>query len=228
MKWLLSLFCKILLGLVLVVGLLALLFHAGSRTMTESEIVQWEKQRNRADALHPIQKQFAAELALLPGIEEARFLNEELLWVRFKPEIYDLKKDHVRVMCEGLAHRWAARAQMGRARVEARYGNEAYAVGTYLGPVPKADEGILPEVQPDGTLAMHCEHTPQEQVDELALTGLTLEEVETRHGPALTRHASTGWAFWPKFKAHFKNGVVSDCQPWKPITAGSPSQSVDN
>lgn len=216
--------CKLLLGLALVVGLLALIFHAGSRPMTETELAQWEAQQKRAEALHPIQKQFAAELVLIPGIEEARFLQEDLLWVQFKPAVYDLKKDHVRVMCEGIAHRWAARAQLGRARVEARYGNEAYAVGTYQGPVPKADEGILPEAQPDGTLAIHREHTSQEQVDELALTGLTMEEVETRHGQALTRHTSTGWAFWPRFKARFASGRIKEAAPFTPAETATTSR----
>lgn len=216
MKTITAFFGKLLAGLLLVVGLFALLIYAGSRPMTEAQLAEQEVQRRRAEALRPIQQQFAAELALLPGIEEARFIQGDLLWVRFTPAVYDLKKDHVRVMCEGIAHRWAARARMDWARVEARYGNEAYAVGTYEGPVPHVADGVLPEAQPDGTLAMPRERTPQEQVDDLALWGLTLAEVEAQHGPALARHASTGWAFWPRFKALFVSGHVKEAAPFTP------------
>lgn len=217
MKWLVSFLCKLLFGLALVVGLLALVFHAGIRPMTDAEVANAEAQQHRANALHPVQKQFAAELVLIPGIAEAQFIQADTLWVRFNPAVYDLKKDHVRVMCEGIARTWAARAQLDWARVEARYGNEAYALGTYRGPIPNLADGALPEVQPDGTLALPRERTPQEKVDDLTLIGLTLAEVEARHGRALERHASTGWAFWPQFKALFVAGHVKEAAPFTPV-----------
>jgi hypothetical protein len=61
--------------------------------------------------------------------------------------------------------------------------------------------------------------TEEDQVRAFALWGLTLAEVERQHGKALTKHSSTGWAFWPRFKAHFINGRVDEYGPWTPVTA---------
>lgn len=40
------------------------------------------------------------------------------------------------------------------------------------------------------------------------LANSTLAEVEQIHGAPLSKDATTGWAVWPRFKAHFVNGHV--------------------
>ena len=129
---------------------------------------------------------------------------------------------HVRVLCEGIAATWAARARLTYVRVESRYGNEAYAVGNFQADhPPPISEGRLPVPDEDGNLIYTPEPTEEDKIRALALGGLTMEEVENQHGPALVKHASTGWAFWPRFKAHFDQGRVTEYHAWTPVQTTS-------
>jgi len=164
-----------------------------------------------------LKAEFCTELVRIPGIHEARFISDDLLSVRFAPIIHN-GEHHVRVLCEGLALTWAARARLNSVRVESRYGNEAYATGTFIADhPPSASQGRLPVPDDNGKLVYPPEPSEEDKIRAFALWGLTLAEVEQQHGKALTKHSSTGWAFWPRFKAHFINGRVDEYGPWTPV-----------
>lgn len=43
-----------------------------------------------------------------------------------------------------------------------------------------------------------------------AMQGKSLAEIEGTHGPASSKDRTSGWAEWPKFRARFENGQVTE------------------
>ena len=164
--------------------------------------VQAENERRKSAEIAALQEPFLQELVAMPTLNQAVFMDHEVLRVRFAPLVHQ-GEDHVRVMCEGIARLWAGRAGLEYVRCESWYGNKRYASGTYQGSVP-------PEY-----LARVIEKTMHEQQAKdaaalVALEGKTLLEVEGTHGPALSKNKDTGWAEFRTFRARFESGKVAE------------------
>lgn len=172
--------------------------------------VRAENEAKKSAEVRENQEPFLQELVKLEGIDEARFTGRDTIQVRFKPLVH-IGKDHVRVMCEGIAKLWASRVGLSHVRVESWYGNEMYAKGTYEGPVPE-DYMMKKAV---GALADYEQkrEAMTEQAN-VAMRGKTMAEIEGVHGPARSRDPITGWAEWAKFKARFRDGKVFDVEAY--------------
>lgn len=104
----------------------AFLERQAAKSAEAAERVQARWARN--DRIAAAQKDFIEDLLKEPGIESARFIDQEVFVIRLAPALH-VGKDHVRVYCEGLALRWATRAELNYARCEEWYGNVCYASG---------------------------------------------------------------------------------------------------
>lgn len=117
MKWLFSLLTKLLAGLLLVVGLFALLIYAGSRPPRESNF-----------PTAPVSRISDAELeGLLRDVyqvDTSRFIQPDLLWVTFHPGV------DVQASCEAIARVWSHRSGLPWVRVESWLGSTRLAQAT--------------------------------------------------------------------------------------------------
>jgi hypothetical protein len=164
-----------------------------------------QMQREQNQRVQMSRESFLEELVKIEGVEYGSInAAGDVMTVRLAPLMH-VGTDHVRVMCEGIAYKWAAAAGLKFVRCESWYGNKLYAVGEYDGPIPaefavQAFTAGLEQQQAKDTAAL------------LAMEGKTLPEVEGTHGPALSKDKDTGWATWPKFKAQFQAGKVVEVE----------------
>lgn len=172
--------------------------QALARRTAEAQMQREQNQRVQAS-----REAFLAELVKIEGVESGSInAGGDVMTVRFAPLVH-IGTDHVRVMCEGIAYKWAAAAGLKFVRCESWYGNKLYAAGEYNGPIPtefavQAFTAGLEQQQAKDTAAL------------LAMEGKTLPEVEGTHGPALSKNKDTGWAEFKTFRARFESGKVAE------------------
>lgn len=91
-----------------------------------------DRQRKQNERVREAGAVFVGDLLKIEGIESAS-INEtgEVVKVRFAPEAH-ISPDHIRVLCEEIASRWAVRAGLDYARCEDWFGSKLYAEGKFF------------------------------------------------------------------------------------------------
>lgn len=88
-----------------------------------------EKKRAQNERVRDLSSGFIAEMLTYEGIESVTINAEgDLVKVRFAPSVH-AGKDHVRVLCEGIAQKWADTAALPFVLCQSWYGNQVYAEG---------------------------------------------------------------------------------------------------
>lgn len=117
MRLLLRFLSKLLLGLVLVVGLFALLIYAGSRPPRDSDFPTGR-------VSHISDAELQALLRDVYHADTSRFIQPDLLWVTFHPGV------DVQSSCEAIARVWSHRSGLPWVRVESWRGSTRLAQAT--------------------------------------------------------------------------------------------------
>lgn len=117
MRLLLRFLSKLLLGLLLVVGLFALLIHAGTRPPRDSDFHAPPVSRISDAELQGI-------LRDVYQVDTSRFIQPDLLWVTFPPGV------DVQASCDAIARVWSHRSGLPWVRVESWRGSTRLAQAT--------------------------------------------------------------------------------------------------
>jgi hypothetical protein len=163
------------------------------------------------------QAAFSKYLIKNTAVTSTHWLAKDLLWVTLKPEIYTTT-ENVETIARNIAFWWAGRMGLEYACVEVRFGKHRYAVGTYQGEVPPVYAMVHKDAPDEAEEAgeQPPQITPTAALDQLntrvrqlpAIEAWTFDQVTGTHGQPTTTDKATGWAYWPTFKAQFKDGKV--------------------
>lgn len=206
-------------GIFLVLFITAVVVWIATRPKSQLELANEAASDNRRMAqierTNAARDYFIIEMSKVEGVQSTKISEAgDVVIVRFAP-LAHIGKDHVRVLCDGIAHKWAAAAGLSFVRCESWYGNKMYTSGNYDGPVPADYEARqlrkslagMPEVQENLAQIDQAEARIKRLLDlRSEMEGKPYAAVVAMHGEPLSKDPATGWAVWKDFKALFQTG----------------------
>lgn len=182
-----------------------------------NEAASYNRRMAQIERTNAARDYFIIEMSKVEGVNSTTISEAgDVVIVRFVP-LAHIGKDHVRVLCEGIAYKWAAAAGLSFVRCESWYGNKMYTSGDYDGPVPADYEARqlrkslagTPEVQENLAQIDQAEARIKRLLDlRNQMEGKPYAAVVAMHGEPLSKDAVTGWAVWKDFEALFQTGKV--------------------
>jgi hypothetical protein len=206
-------------GLFLILIITAAVVWIMSRPPSQLELANQAASYNQRMAqvarANAAREYFIIEMSKIEGVESTRISETgDVVIVRFA-SLAHTGTDNVRVLCEGVAYKWAAAAGLSFVRCESWYGNKMYAVGNYDGPVPIDFEARQIRKSLTETPAVQQQQPQIDQTEARIKRLLDLRQqiegkpyatVVTMHGEPLSKDRATGWAHWKNFKVQFQTG----------------------
>ncbi|CAK0781833.1 hypothetical protein CCP3SC15_990008 [Gammaproteobacteria bacterium] len=206
-------------GIFLVLFITAVVVWFATRPKSQLELANeaasYNQRMAQIERIKPARDYFIIQMSKVEGVQSTKISEAgDVVIVRFAP-LAHISKDHVRVLCEGVAYKWAAAAGLSFVRCESWYGNKMYTSGNYDGPVPADFEARQLRKSLVGMPAVQENQAQIEQADarikrllELRneMEGKPYAAVVAMHGEPLSKDPVTGWAVWKDFKAMFQTG----------------------
>lgn len=202
----------------LIVAVLIILAVVGIVARSHS-VPQWEIDAAAARS-HPIaddqsqavtplkagaqQAEFIELIQDMYDVESAQFVRDDYLRVIFSP----VADDEEQGTCQAIANIWYNRTWQPSVAVESWHGRTRTAFATVINgrmispPPPTGRRAKMSTSQRMAARKAAKDH------DEML--GKSFAEIEALHGKARAKDATTGWAVWPTFRAHFVAGKAAD------------------